>query len=216
MSVKTHEAFSMDSFQDRLLWFDDFHGDQLQDEWRETGEAGGSAAVIDLQVGGVVRLTTDTDTNDKWIIDWNNIASLHVSKRVSMEIRAKVNQATYVSVGFVLQFDMGNRIFFFVNEILGGATNWRILCIDGGAQTNLDSGVALDTDYHIFRFECHLHGGSHVHFYIDGVETANSPITTNIPDDAGDYFNPWLQIQTRENVAKSMDMDYVYIRQERD
>ena len=213
MSVKVHEAFCLDSFMDRLLYFDDFHGDQIQDEWREGGNAGGSAVVVDAQTGGIVRITTDNDNNDKRFIDWNDIRSLHVSKRVSMEVRAKINQATYVSVGFVLQFDMGNRVFFFVNEVAGGATNWQIFCMDGGAQTSLDSGVALDTDYHIFRIECFPTGQGH--FFIDGVETANSPITTNIPDDAGDYLQPWLQMQTRENLAKSMDIDYVYIRQER-
>ncbi len=215
MSVKTHEPVCLDSAQTRFFWFDHFLGDQLKDEWRETGEVGGFATVVDLQMGGVVRLTTDTDDNDKWIIDWNDIRSLHVSKRVSMEIRTKVNQDTYVSVGLVLHFDINNRVLFFVNEILGGATNWVIFCQNNVVSTILDSGVALDTDYHIFRFECHLHGGSHIHFYIDNVETNNSPIDTNVPDDAGDYLQPWIQVQTRENLAKSMDIDYVVVRQDR-
>ena len=63
--------------------------------------------------------------------------------------------------------------------------------------------------------ECQTHGGSHVHFYIDGVETGNSPITTNIPDDAGDYLQPYLFILTLENATKSLDTDYVYLREER-
>ena len=94
MSVKVHEAFSLDSFQDRLLWFDDFHGDQLQDEWRVAGAAGGSAVVVDAQPSGIVRITTDTDLNDTWFIDWADIRSLLVSKKASMEVRVKLTQTT--------------------------------------------------------------------------------------------------------------------------
>jgi len=90
-----------------------------------------------------------------------------------------------------------------------------ILCVDGGVGPAVDSGIAPDTDYHIFRVECHLHGGSHVHFYIDGTETANSPINTNVPDDATDYLQPLVYVRPRENAAKIVDCDYVYIRQDR-
>ncbi len=89
---------------------------------------------------------------------------------------------------------------------------YRIYTSSGGA-TNLESGIAKDTNYHIFRIECLPTG--QVHFYIDGVETANSPITTNIPDDAGDYLKPLFEIITTEDLAKSLDIDYVVLQQDR-
>ena len=89
--------------------------------------------------------------------------------------------------------------------------NWQIAARDTGT-TTADSGVAADTDYHIFRIECFPTG--EVHYYIDGVETNNSPINVaaNIPNE---YLQPRFYIRTREDAAKSMDIDYVYIRQER-
>ena len=87
--------------------------------------------------------------------------------------------------------------------------------LDGGVGGALASGIALDTSYHVFRIETHIEGGNHVHFYIDDTETTNSPISTNIPDDATDYFNPHIFVGTGENVAKSMDVDYCEVRQER-
>ncbi len=211
MSVKVHEAFSIDSFQDRLLWWDDFLGDQLQDEWSVSG-IGGSAAVVDAQTGGIVRITTGATSGNYRFIKWGDIRSLHVSKRVSMEVRAKANQATYITIQLALRFDSSNLIYFNVSEVAGGAVNWFLVCRDDGGSTVLDSGIALDTDYHIFRIECFPTG--QVHYYIDGVETANSPITTNIPDDAADYLQPYLIVSTAENAAKSMDLDYVVVRQE--
>lgn len=213
MSVKVHEAVCFDSLQDRLFFFDDFHGDQIQDEWAEAGA--GSVAVIDAQTGGIVRITTGATLNNTYRIDWGDIRSLLVSKKATMELRVKLNQSTYISPDLRLSFDGTNYIAFYANEGAGGAENWDIWCRDGGVGAAQDSGIAIDTDYHIFRIECHTHGSSHVHFYIDDTETASSPITTNIPDDATDYLQPRLSLRTRENATKSMDVDYVYIRQER-
>jgi len=207
MSVKVKEAFCFDSFQDRLLYWDDFHGDQLKDEWNEAGT--GSATVIDAQTGGIVRITTGATNGNSYRIDWQDYRSLLVTKKVTAEFRVKVNQSTALTVNFNLYFDVSNRITFTMTN--GG--NWNIQCTNGGATTGQDSGIASDTNYHIFRIEAFP--TDEVHFYIDGVECANSPITTNIPDDAADYLQPRLYIITAEDVAKTMDIDYCYLRQER-
>ncbi len=212
MSVKGHEAVSIDFAQDRLLFGEDFLGTQLRDLWSNGGTGG--VAVVDAQTGGIVRVTTGALTNNSHHLQWgenpNEIRSLHVDKKVTIEVRAKLNQTTQIAVEYRLRFDWNNYIFFNYNS-LGGA-NWFIRCRDGGAGAGLDSGIAADTSYHIFRIECFP--PDEVHFYIDGVETANSPITTNIPDDAGDFLQPALNIQTLTNLAKSMDIDYIAIRQE--
>ena len=214
MSVKVHEAFSIDSFQDRLIWWDDFLGDQLKDEWRSAGAAGGSAVVVDAQTGGIARITANGVLNNTWLIDWNDIRSLLVSKKATMELRVKLTQTTNTVTRLSLRFDFNNSFYFEYNS--GSSANWQIRSNDGGASAGLqDTGVAADTSYHVLRMECQTHGGSHVHFYIDGVETGNSPITTNIPDDAGDYLQPYLFILTLENATKSVDIDYVVVRQER-
>jgi hypothetical protein len=207
--VKLHEAFSLDTAQKRFWWMDHFLGDQLKDEWNNAGT--GSAVVVDAQTGGIVRITTGALTGNAHRIDWNLIRSLHVDQRVTMEIRAKLNQTAQTTARFSLRVDGTNRIVFYFSITTN--PNWIIICVDGGALTQFDSGVVADTDYHIFRIECFPTG--EVHFYIDGVECANSPITTNIPDGAGDYLQPYPYISTLEDVAKSMDIDYVAVRQER-
>ena len=205
MSVKVHEPVCMDSRQDLYFWFDHFLGDQLKDEWDTTIVGGGAVAVIDQQTGGIVRLTTGAlDGNDTGI-DWNDIRSLLVSKKATFESRLKINNTASMNCIFGLSFDTLNQVTFVeVNTV------WFIRCRDGGAITQVTTGIALDTDYHVFRIEAFPTG--EVHFYIDGVETGNSPITTNIPPA---YLQSAFWIETAEDVAKSLDIDYVVVRQDR-
>lgn len=214
MSVKQHEAFSLDTAQKRFWYCDHFLGDQLQDEWDVNLIGGGTGVVVDAQTGGIVRLTTGAITNNRCDLTWGDIRSLLLTKKATMELRVKLSTTTNVYLRFELRFNDNERVGF--NFDTGAAdTEWRILTTDGGAQTENDSGITPDTDYHIFRIECHTHGSNHVHYYIDGTETANSPITTNIPDDPTDYFQPRIWIVTRADATKSMDIDYVAIRQDR-
>lgn len=213
MSVSVHEAFSLDSAQDRYWWMDHFLGDQVKDEWRLAVVGGGTGVVVDQQTGGIVRLSAPTNaTADEAGIDWNDIRSLLVSKKVSMEARVKISSIINTRFFLSLRFDANNRIYFRYNTGAGDAT-WRIVTTDGGAITNNDSGITPDTDYHIYRIECFPTG--EVHFYVDGVECGNSPITTNIPDDATDYFQPRFNCRTAEVALKQLDIDYVAIRQDR-
>jgi len=185
----------------------------LQDEWATAGVGGGSTVVVDQQTGGIFRHTTGGALNDSRTISWNNIRSLLVTKRVSMEVRVKLNQATFLRADIALRFDFNNQVRFTFSEGAGGAINWSINARDGGADTTQDSGEVVDTLYHIFRIECFPTG--EVHFYMDGTEVNNSPLTTNIPDDATDYLQPYLYVVANEVAVKSMDVDYVFIRQER-
>jgi len=102
LSVKQHEAFSFDSFQDRLLFFDDFEGDQVKDEWA-VNQWNGTATVQDLQTGGVVKLQNTVATTNRYCsIDWNDIRSLLISKKVSMEVRAKGFQMANIQLQIYL------------------------------------------------------------------------------------------------------------------
>ena len=205
MSVRFHEAFSIDSARRQFNFSDHFLGDSLRDLWAVGGGAGGSAVVVDAQDGGVLRITTDGDTNDVYFIDWNDIRSFHVDKKVTMEFRIKVEDKDNSVLYAGLLYDVNNRIVFYNN---GGA----IRTTNGGTATSEVSGHTQDNDYHIYRIECFPAG--EVHFYIDGVETANSPITTDIPSDAGDYLQPYFYIRTSEDVEHYVDLDYVVVRQE--
>ena len=212
MSVKDHEAFSLDSFQDRLLFFDDFHGDQLQNEWALTVVATGAGTVVDAQTGGIYRLSAATNaTNDAARIDWGGgtpIRSLLASKKVTLEVRAKLSSAADVEVQLALYFDATNFMRFRFDTGVG--VNWLIETDDGTGPTSADSGIAADTDYHVYRIECLPTG--EVHFYIDPpTECANSPIVTDI---TANYLMPYLYVETLAAAVKQLDIDYCIVRQE--
>lgn len=205
-----HEAYCLDSQFQSLLWWDDFLGDQLKDEWTAAGGAGGSAVVVDGETGGIVRITTDGDATDEYEIHWNNIRSLRVASRVSMEFRLKLVSATSVHAFCGLRFDGSNFIIFQFDA--SANINWLIYAYDAPAGVPQDSGIVADTSYHIFRIECHTHGGNHVHYYIDGVECGNSPQSVGVPLDA---LMPRFYCSTEVASEKSLDIDYVVVRQDR-
>lgn len=208
--VPVHSNKSINSMKDVLEWTDDFLGDALNETWTEAGGAGGDADVVDGETGGVCRITTDGDNNDAWEIDWGTIATLLVTKRVCMEVRAKFNDNANSGAYLNLWGDGTNYIRMYSDS--GG--NWQIQCTDGGAGAAADSGVAPDDSYHIFRIACATDGSNHVHFYIDGTECGNSPITSNVPDDATDHFYPRIYFQTKNAAVETFDVDYVAIRQD--
>jgi len=212
LSYTAHEAFDLDSFQDSLLFWDDFEGDSLKDLWTNTLGSGGTGAVVDAVDGGIFRLGTPTASDTSYIF-WNNIRTLHVNKQLTVEARVRANGGVTDTLRLLLQliYDDDNRIMIYHST---DSVDITILCEDDTNVTSGDSGINLDDQFHIYRIEC---SPTAVHFYIDGVETANSPITTNIPNDAADYIQPRFYIVTNADTdpATSMDIDYCYIRQER-
>ena len=122
MSVKVHEAYCLDSAQDRLLFYDDFLGDSVRDLWTAAGT--GSAAVVDAQDGGIIRLTTGATTNDTYQIDWNDIRSLLVSKKITIEVRLKLTQTTTQNVLIYLREDANSYIGFTHNTAT--SVNWYV------------------------------------------------------------------------------------------
>jgi len=210
MSVKVHEAICMDSAQKRFWWMDHFLGDQVQDEWNSTGNVG-SAAVVDAQTGGIVRITTGATANDNWRIDWGVIRSLLVAKKIVIEWRAKLSQIGAMILQIGCRFDGANKFYFWYDTNMG--VNWYIHT-DAVGGSSVDTGIVVDTDWHIYRIEAHTHGSNHLHFYYDGAEVTGSPLTVaaNI---TANHVMPWCYLHTREDVLKIVDIDYVAARQDR-
>ena len=90
MSVDFHESLSFDSTQYRVDWEDDFEGDSLKDHWTLAVGGGGTGAVVDGVDGGVYRLNTPT-ASDSVLLNWNDIRSLHVNKKVTGEAYIRSN-----------------------------------------------------------------------------------------------------------------------------
>lgn len=87
---------------------------------------------------------------------------------------------------------------------------WQAICHDG-AETSVDTGVAVGTStYHNFEFEVNTAGTS-VEFFIDGVSVAT--ITTNIPSGTGfgHFISEHIMKQTGAlNRAAYVDAYYFY------
>ena len=195
-----------------FVWRDDFLGDQLKDEWTLTA-SGGTATIIDGETGGIVRVTSGAIDGNFAQIDWGNIRSLHIDKKIIIEYRVKLSSIADVFAFLKIRFDPDEE-YQLKYDSSNGDTKWMFLT-ENGASTEVSTNITPDTNYHIFRMEAHTHGGTHIHFYIDGVECANSPVSSNLPDDAGDFLQPNCGIQTRTNTNKLLDVDYVWVTQER-
>jgi len=207
MAQVEHAPFCLDSLADYVEDGDDFWGDSVDARWHTSGN--GSAAVVDGVDGGVVRLTTGAVLGNGYMLSWQDIRSLHVSKRAVVECRVRAAQ-TNKCYFYMRVYNNSNDFVGFAFFIEPNNIFWYMQTRKAGALTQATSTDATDTNYHVFRIET---SATEIHFYIDGVECVNSPITTNIPNDL--YLQPHFYIYTNEGVAKSMDIDYVWWRQER-
>ena len=208
MSVKAHEAYCIDSAQDRLLFYDDFLGDSIRDLWALTVTGTGAGAVVDAQDGGVYRLRCPA-ANDTAQLSWGGIKTLSVLKNVTMEVKAKLNSTDDVTVTLNLYKDTHDRIRFTasVGDIYSEKAD----------DTYNEAGWVTDTDWHIYRIECHYVDATNAtaNMYIDGVECTNSPIPqANVPIVS---LEPFFSIGSGAGALaeKQLDIDYVYVRQDR-
>lgn len=210
--MRSHEARSFDSMQKQFFWMDHFVGDQLQDEWNISGDGGYVTAVIDGELGGVVRLTTHSDYADEAYMYWANIRPLLVTKNVCVENRVKPQSITnMLFYAALLQYDSSNHVAI----IFESSTS-----LDKALTRNLSGGVGglhisntvVTADYHLYRIQCSTQGGNHVHSYIDGVELSTSPDAINVPTD---YLQNRLHTRTLTGATIYTDYDYTAVRQDR-
>jgi len=211
---KVHEAYCLDSQQGQLLWYDDFLGRVLADEWYVYMSGGaGSAAVVDQQNGGIVRLTSHSDSGDYVVISWQDFRSLLVTKEVAIEVRMKMTSIAAIEAILYLFANWSNYIEFGYSA--ARYSRWYFDSANGGVSSPIfDSGITVTGNYTRLKIVCHTHGANHIHFLADDVECANSPITNAAHIPLG-YLNPRIYVITREAATKSLDIDYVVVKQNR-
>jgi hypothetical protein len=129
---------------------------------------------------------------------------------VAVEVRSAPSDEQEVKFNIRLHQDVSNYI-----ELWHNVANWQLYTEDGGVSSQEDLGITPVNDtFDIARFQCMVHGSSHVHAYIDGVEGAGSPKSDNIPDD--DYFYLIFRAENdNAGVAEYIDVDYIAVRQDR-
>jgi hypothetical protein len=203
-NVLPHQHY-IPGLRSKLIFYDDFLGNAYNNRtW------GGTATVktlLDLVEGGVLRIGTSATSGSTAYNDWASARSLLVSKNVLMEAKCRAVQSTYIYIEIGLNYDGSNRIMFYADESSGGSATWKAFSQSAGASTAVDTGVALDTGWHIFRIEC---SSTAVKFYIDEVLVAT--VTTNIPTL---HLSPRFLVMAKENAEKDLDTDYVFIMEDR-
>lgn len=106
-----------------------------------------------------------------------------------------------------------NGCLFTYNHAVNSG-NWTIECDDGAGTTTADSGTAVAAGTW-YRLGIVVNAAAtSVAFYINGTETTNSPLTTNIPDGASEYTQPHTYIKNLAGTAadRYLDHDYCYMK----
>jgi len=173
---------------------DDFLGRSLDVRYEQSIAGGGSITLQALH-GGVVRLRCGNLLNEYANLILGNAADAYTTLDADegwVQIwRGQVPILTQLQAtagGY--EFTTGTHIYagFRVDV---SAVNWILRCTGVGT-TNVDTGVAADTQYHVHRLETYpITGGRRVDYYLDGApigscSTANvtgnllSPVLLNV------------------------------------
>lgn len=90
--------------------------------------------------------------------------------------------------------------------------NWTTNCKASSVLTQANTSTAVDTNWHYYRIVVNANATS-VGFFIDGVQVANSPITSNIPG-ASVGMSPFFRIlKSAGTAARILTMDSFYFQQ---
>lgn len=205
---------------DFAIYYNDFLSEQeyAAADWTiTTTEAGAGSATeargSDEKFGSLLITNDDADNDVDSLQLVGESQSLDSDKRMWMEMRCKINDADQVDVMIGLgvtdttPLATTDRLCFQIDD--GDAS---ILCKSekDSTETSTDSGIdAVDDTY--LQLGMYWDGKSSVTYYVDRAKVATH--TTNIPDD--EQMRVTLHIQNGEAAAQSMEIDYIYVCQER-
>jgi hypothetical protein len=111
----------------------------------------------------------------------------------------------FSSQGTVLAADTLGDFMGFRYSTVTADTNWKA-CNGLVSQTTTDSGVAADTNIHLFEIVCD-DSVPNIKFYIDGTLVATN--TTNLP--SADNLQVVIGETTQANVAKNIRVGWIYV-----
>ena len=188
-------------------------------EWLVTlidggGDAGEVIAIRDNVTGGVLRLTANDADNDGISIQLNGSAfKVADGSRMLFAIRVAVVDISETD-WFVGLAAPDTAILSGVTESIGfrcpdSTGDIDYVVENASTETTGDTGSDLaDATFVELAFE--VIGNSRVKFFVDGVFKA--AVSTNIPDT--DDLSPVIEVRNDGAVAQSIDVDWIYVRQE--
>lgn len=111
----------------------------------------------------------------------------------------------FSSISSVLGGDTMGDFIGFRYSTVASDTNWQA-CNGLVSQTTSNSGIAADTNIHLFEFIVD-EDAANIKFYIDGALVATN--TTNLP--SGDNFQVVIGEQTQAAVAKNIRVGFIHV-----
>lgn len=185
--------------------------------WSIAVANGGSVAnTIISGHAGVVQLARNTTATGKAIIRLANNSYLPYAFKKGWYVQIPTLSDgtnrfdTEMGIGFA--FDGSSPVsdgFFFRYVDDENSGNWTINSTAASSTTTADTGIAADTNWNYFEIESNAASTS-ISFYINGVETANSPLTTNIPGPAA-FMVPHARIGGTDGTSnRVLNIDSFY------
>jgi len=201
--------------EEKVVWSDDFLGEQVDDRYDEVIAGSGTISIISGVANGIVRIDTAAaeDNTLKLILGSSGaIKSWDQARECSFEVRFKTSNAT------------GNNIYFHLDKDSNETIRARIdtsanllMTVDGGSGTssiNTDTGKNISVDtWYVLRVETSSTGVVNTWLDGDSCFTSASEAANTILDGSLQQF----EVQVNDNGAAQtqLDIDYWKIWQNR-
>lgn len=184
--------------------------------WTEGGDDGAWAPGLIAGESSCWRLLTGAVLNqDRYIVGIQNVENGFFSideedaDTVTWMCRAKFVHTTNIACMYGMmptpQLNYVEPVIdcahFFIDTAIGN--NYICRTYNAAAEEQTDSGIAIDTDYHVFAM---IWTAASVLFYIDGALVATHAVT--VPDQP---MGTGITLRTLEAAAKEMRIDYIRV-----
>jgi len=185
------------------------------DHWDTQGGIGSWSTVI-TAIGGQISKQSAGEGASTLRLNLNENSLINVAKDFICRWRTKSAVVSLIAVrqglipansfpGGTFPFSTENTPYiWFASDGTGATTNWLCETHDGSTQNSTDSGVAIDTSFHLFEVE---RTGATITYRIDGSVVAS--FTTNLP--TGNLQMLYM-VQDGENVGKTQFIDTAEIQ----
>ena len=163
----------------------------------------GSSQASESGSPGIIRLDTTTSSGTHSRVSFHNTSSFNPGDPhvLTWRIRLNTNDAnTTARFGSTNSVTANPPVHGVHFEKLDADTDWFCVTRSSSVQTRTDSGIAVNTNMHVFKI---IRSATGVDFYIDNVRVASQ--ATNIPTS---FLSPYAGIINSAAASKTLDLDY--------
>ena len=185
----------------------------IRSEWATRTTSGSTS--IQSRSNGWYRFTTSAVDDSVESIDWNDICPFVNTLRPTFEIQLDLEQTTviHVEAGLIEAVAGGVNDYIVMRLDTDDDANWHLAANDSTGEAT-DAGAAATTNETGLRFWFTSDTELEWAISTDGgvTWTSQGTVTTKVPTVA---LQPFVYIQTRSAAARYVDVDYVYVSQDR-